>query len=239
MAWFRSGPSGTVIPQTNRIQQAEVTVMERPAPIAYEPEPKQDMSEYIAVADALGFEPEPLRMHRRTEKRSALIEFILDQGLPIYGNEQVHDYMTALAKKAYDAKNDTQKKYVTETLFCWKRLDQPKEPAPMVSVVPTQVFQATQWESSLLLTQRLAGMPFGNWTAYKHGDTLDTRYPHAVPVEMLKRAAVIKKQYGDKARIYVSDYEDVRPDPFIMVKLDDCEHVIFGAWDEPGFGMKK
>jgi len=67
-----------------------------------------------------------------------------------------------------------------------------------------------------------------------NGEFLGQAYDKPIPIDMLKRAVAVKKQFPE-AKIYVSDYQAVNPDPFICAKLSGCEHVIFGMWDEPGF----
>jgi hypothetical protein len=74
----------------------------------------------------------------------------------------------------------------------------------------------------------------------EHGLFIENQYKHAVPLDILKRATSIRKQFADAA-FYVSDYAAVDPDPFICVRRGDprgevTEHVVFGVWDEPGFG---
>lgn len=61
-------------------------------------------------------------------------------------------------------------------------------------------------------------------------------YSRAIPIDMLRRAGQIKAQFKD-AVFAVTDYQAVNPDPFISVTLPTfSEPVIFGVWDEPGFG---
>jgi len=69
----------------------------------------------------------------------------------------------------------------------------------------------------------------------EHGTFASGTYQHAVPIDMLKRAAEIKQRFGDEVEFYVSDYAVVDPDPFIMVKRGNCSGIVFGIWNEPGF----
>ena len=73
----------------------------------------------------------------------------------------------------------------------------------------------------------------------RHGEFASGTYQHPVPLEMLKRAAEIKKRFGDEVEFFISDYAVVDPDPFIMVKRGGCSGIVFGVWNEPGFGVEK
>lgn len=65
-------------------------------------------------------------------------------------------------------------------------------------------------------------------------------YKHAIPQHILERAAKLKRHFKDRVVSFsVTDYKVSNPDPFIAVSLDHCPAVIFGAWDEPGFGLAK
>lgn len=69
--------------------------------------------------------------------------------------------------------------------------------------------------------------------------TLD-RYTHAIPKFILERALRIKKHFKDKFVTFsVTDYHHIAPDPFIQVSIDGGAPIVFGAWDEPGFGLQK
>lgn len=64
------------------------------------------------------------------------------------------------------------------------------------------------------------------------------QYSMAVPMGALKDVAKVKAEFPE-ARFYVTDYETVKPDPFLCVKLDGCEHVVIAVWDEPDFKLTK
>ena len=63
-------------------------------------------------------------------------------------------------------------------------------------------------------------------------------YERAVPLDALKTVSKIRGEFPE-ARFYVTDYESVRPDPFLCVMLDGCEHVVIAVWDEPDFKLTK
>lgn len=181
--------------------------MERPAPIAWEPAPLPDLTEYEEVAKVLGFEPPQIRANKIEMKRREMIEFLLDKGYPMYGNDAVHRYMTKLAER--DGK-----------VFVWARLGNARPLSPYEEM------------------RREIARDYSNTVQKEeHGQIVHRGYHRPVPIEMLKRATEIKKRFGDEAEFYVSDYAVVVPDPFIMVKRGECEHIVFGVWDEPTFGL--
>lgn len=103
-------------------------------------------------------------------------------------------------------------------VFCWARLRQPSA---------AEREQYVRWASQGY---------FHSVRTAEHGQLVDSPYGKRVPLDMLKRAAEIKGRFGAEVEFYVSDYAVVDPDPFIMVKRGDCEHIVFGVWDEPGWG---
>lgn len=192
------------------MRDSNVAALERPEPITVALDPLPDLSEYEEIAKVLGFEPPEIRKQKTEIARRELIEFILDKGYPIYANDVVHKYMSALAEK-------------DDCVFVWARLR-------------GESTQEMEWrfrnDALWMGIDRLQ-----NTVRTREHGQLTNGYHRPVPIEMLKRAAEIKKKF-DAAEFYVSDYAVVVPDPFIMVKLRDCEHIVFGVWDEPGFGIK-
>lgn len=196
---------------------SNVAVLERPEPVTVTLDPLPDLSEYEEIAKVLGFEPPEIRKQKTEIVRRELIEFILDKGYPIYANDAVHKYMSALAEK-------------DDRVFVWARLrgETDREMSARHERDSAQRLFELQMSSLTRMQNIVQTRVHGQFT---------NGYHRPVPIEMLKRAAEIKKKF-DAAEFYVSDYAVMVPDPFIMVKLRDCEHVVFGVWDEPGFGMK-
>ena len=179
----------------------------RPQPITPTFDELPDLAEYREVADVLGFEPPQIREQQTERLRRGLIGFMLDNGFPIYNNAEVHNYMVHLAQRR-------------GKIFVWKRLDQTKgDPFD----------DKYRWMRDPSERHGIAIV-----REEKHGQFLLNTYKHPVPLDILKRAALVKKHYPT-AEIYVSDYAVHDPDPFICAKYDACEHVVFGVWDEPGF----
>lgn len=75
-----------------------------------------------------------------------------------------------------------------------------------------------------------------SWFTY--GSFAGGRYQREVPLDVLRTVAKVKGAFPD-AKFYVTDYETVKPDPFLCVKLDGCEHVVIAVWDEPDFKLTK
>lgn len=69
------------------------------------------------------------------------------------------------------------------------------------------------------------------------GDFMEVRYTRLVPAAELKKVALIEKKLpGHLLRFFVSDYKVKEPDPFICAWMSGMTPVVFGVWDEPGFG---
>lgn len=62
-------------------------------------------------------------------------------------------------------------------------------------------------------------------------------YGEIIPARILQDVQIISREFGDKVTFFVSDIG--HPDPFIMVgaPLRDFSGIVFGCWDEPGFGV--
>lgn len=218
-------------------RDGNVITLAKPQPISVTFDELQDLAEYEEVAAVLNFAPPQIAAQKREIQRRELIGFMLDQGMPIYDNKQVHDYMAALAEK-------------DDKAFVWKMLRNPDWNDLRRTGMPAfgQIEGVSEMTQDSIAAQRrlmwnsIGGMLAGgidgkvNTVRTKdHGQLIGGPYGHPVPLDILKRGAKVKKQFPS-AEIYVSDYAVVNPDPFIMAKIADCEHVVFGVWDEPGFG---
>lgn len=188
---------------------ADSVIPSHPEPITVTFDELEDLSEYQEVADVLGFRPPQIAEQSREKTRRALIGFMLDEGFPIYSNTEVAKFMTDLAEKA-------------DKVFCWARLDKPS-----LSEIREQSMRDTSRRIALISVR-------GTVPTKDHGQFVNWQYKRPVPLDILKRAVAVKKQFPT-AEIFVSDYAVVNPDPFIAARVDDCEHVVFGVWDEPGF----
>lgn len=180
----------------------------RPVPVNVKLAELPDYADYEKVAAELKFRPRQMVERDAEVARRELIGFMLDQGMPVYDNKAVDRYMTALAKRR-------------KQTFVWARLDGHGN---------ERFFNddGTRWSRDR--DGELHIISDGD-----HGKAIESAYKHAVPIDILKRAASIRKQFPDTA-FYVSDYAVVNPDPFIMARRGRSQHVVFGVWDEPGFG---
>ncbi|MHA1952165.1 MAG: hypothetical protein ACW987_20165 [Candidatus Thorarchaeota archaeon] len=59
-------------------------------------------------------------------------------------------------------------------------------------------------------------------------------YTKTIPLFALLLVDKIHSRFGDKVKFQVSDYEAIKPDPFLRVNVGDSYYVI-AHWDEPGF----
>lgn len=74
-----------------------------------------------------------------------------------------------------------------------------------------------------------------------HGDRVSQLYSHAVPLAELRKVKLINEKFNAgevRVGFFVSDYRVPNPDPFIMLVGDGFGPIVFGVWDEPGFGIK-
>jgi hypothetical protein len=69
----------------------------------------------------------------------------------------------------------------------------------------------------------------------KHGYLSNRIYGKPIPYPVLATANKVAKEFGDKVAFYVSDYEDLRPDPFLMVTSLHSSLYVVEKWDEPSF----
>ena len=65
----------------------------------------------------------------------------------------------------------------------------------------------------------------------------NTPYDKLVPGHILNDVKTIEQRFAGRVHFFVSDYGVPVPDPFIMVTAYTMKRVVFGAWDEPGFGV--
>lgn len=62
-------------------------------------------------------------------------------------------------------------------------------------------------------------------------------YDKLIPAHVLRDVQKIEVEFKDQVKFFVSDYKVPNPDPFIMVTALQMLDVVFGIWDEPGFGV--
>jgi hypothetical protein len=74
---------------------------------------------------------------------------------------------------------------------------------------------------------------------YQPDDNVCSPYDKIVPVHILEDVRTIQERFGNKVAFFVTDYKADSPDPFILVAAPDAvfKKMVFGAWDEPGFGV--
>lgn len=68
-------------------------------------------------------------------------------------------------------------------------------------------------------------------------------YDKPVPLEALRKVALIEREFGPGIAFMVSDYAVLRPDPFLMAVIVHPNNrlgvgrFVIDFWDEPGFGV--
>lgn len=202
-------------------ERQPVFTLEKPPAIRPDFPPLEDLSrfgEYEELAAVLGYAPHALYAmqaeHAAETTRREVVSFLLDNGLPYYANDAVKVYMDGLVgqlnsrRKLVDHDGYKRWEGPDEVSWHWSRID------------ATSGIQEWTLSGGKIETQK--------WSR--------AGYSHAIPIDMLRRAGQIKAQFKD-AVFAVTDYQAVNPDPFISVTLPTfSEPVIFGVWDEPGFG---
>lgn len=68
-------------------------------------------------------------------------------------------------------------------------------------------------------------------------------YKKELPIHILRLISKIPVELRDKLEFYVSDYEVINPDPFLMAIPKHSEAItmitVLAVWDEPGFGLEE
>jgi hypothetical protein len=59
-------------------------------------------------------------------------------------------------------------------------------------------------------------------------------YDQAVPYDVLRNVKLLNDKFPGKLHFFVTDNAGL--DPFIMATARDMGRIVFGMWDEPGFG---
>jgi hypothetical protein len=136
--------------------------------------------------------------------------FMIEQQIPMYDYSSVVDYMRRVAAKE-------RKK------FFWRPLRKKDK----------DVWGTWEWNVS----------QSGEWNVRQSDDYYRrfecSVYDKMVPLHILQDVKLLDKKFDGKVGFFVTDYAVPRPDPFILVSApqESAERIIFGAWDEPGFGV--
>lgn len=62
-----------------------------------------------------------------------------------------------------------------------------------------------------------------------------TPYAKPIPFPVLEVMARIRNTFGDRVGLFISDYAEVKPDPFLMVTARGLPAYVIERWDEPAF----
>lgn len=231
-AYMYDGAGGIVI------GSADTAVMERSAPAQMSSSSTKakaktpaaladaelpDTAEYEALCSELGIAPTAIVANR-------VLHTFQSKRIPRYDAAEVSAYMASITPKGLH--------------WGWQRLGTIKSKAErdMAAVIERQ---NAIWQSArgVGIVMGSGSAVFGiddDFTRHMNGGTINGKYKKLVPMHILKRMKVVKELFSDEdPKFYVTDYAVPDPDPFIKVRLACGEEVIFGVWDEPGFGDLK
>ncbi len=139
-----------------------------------------------------------------------LLRFMNDERIPTYDYVKVDAYMAALAEEQ-------------DKGWIWRPLREQDKPG------------GWSWEGR---DTKALGETYGRG----HGSYKDEwnyrPYDKAVPIRILRQVKKIQDKFSHKVLFFVSDYAVPDPDPFIMVTALDVQKIVFGVWNEPGFGTE-
>lgn len=202
----------------------------KPEPIDWNPAPQDDLADYMAVCDTLGYEPEEVKAHRLETKRRELMAFMISVGIPIYDNKEVHKFMDDLVAKINRPEIERENRMLraarTPGSFTLWDVGQSRVHWHWVPLSPkTQEVRVRETDHK------------GRFVQSYMEEKTTAGYSKPIPVFALKHAATIKERYPT-AVFEVTDYYSTNPDPFLSVSIDGCERVVFAVWDEPGFGIE-
>ena len=199
-ARYEAGMDSDVLVHPEPLEKVDVPVVD-------------DRTEYAELAAELGYAPRELATLNDMKTRSAVLQFIVDAGWPVFDNEKVMSFLRKLAHKQ-DSKNDRSLGYTTKVV--WVPLGKSDGGAVMELIS-------------------------GSFSYHYNGsrsisDNLPVQYSKLVPLDILKRVKALKNEFKERVQFFVSDYRAVNPDPFIAVVVGQTAPIVFGVWDEPGWG---
>lgn len=136
--------------------------------------------------------------------------FLIEEDIPIYAYRDVFDYMARLCRKVQKG---------------WEWAPLEHDHLTAMALISSDLTTGQRFDTD------------ADPNKLRGGGFRVTAYSRLVPVEHLKNAKRIRDKFGGKVQFYVSDFAVPNPDPFICVHwLGLAEPIVFGVWDEPGFG---
>lgn len=179
---------------------------------------------------------EQLGIRNAAVVRADLEAVLFDEGIRVYSRTAVNDYMGELVK-AENAR--------LEADWCEKNPEWAKgyyeEQAEIAKNSAKN--RAKSITYTLVFSQHITGPPTirWDWRGIRKCDAKRTNlaglYPHAIPYSALLTMASILARVKD-ALFFVSNYEAVKPDPFMLVThklLGLAEGYVIDRWNEPRF----
>lgn len=150
--------------------------------------------------------------------KKQFLAFCIKENIPIYDLAKVTKYLCFKANEESNKLNTIS--YGDEVVWVWKPLRKKDSNLP-------------SFKSALMSNYKFPSDYHGSF-----GDPCprNTLYDKLVPSFILNRVKKIENKFGDIPKFFVSDYQAIKPDPFIMVTMKGLkESIVFGVWDEPGF----
>lgn len=142
--------------------------------------------------------------------KKQLLLFFIEENIPVYDIEKVTKYLCHQAQKTSQ-----------RTIWIWRPLREKDVDLP-------------SFKSTLMANREYPHDDNGSYRPEYAG--WNTIYDKLIPMFILERVKKIENKFGDVPKFFVSDYQAVNPDPFIMVTTKGLkESIVFGMWDEPGF----
>jgi hypothetical protein len=95
--------------------------------------------------------------------------------------------------------------------------------------------KAYQWFWSSLRQSDAKMVKHANLRAHGTSHYRTDRYMKSIPWPVLQVIKLITDRFGDRVALFVSDYEETKPDPFLAVTAPRLPLYVIERWDEPSF----
>lgn len=191
-----------------------MTWTEPPRPPQYDPA--------LQLAAKVALEPEPFDAEYATLARSLGLEvpqllqaeleaFLAEEGLTVYPIASVVAYMNNLMRKLNETDPIAFGALGGAWSWHWKPLG-----------ASSAMVRAADDDDQELATD--CDIPFRS-----------ERYAKAIPYPVLLVIQRIRERFGDRVGVFISDYDQKDPDPFLMVSAPGLPAYVIERWDEPAF----
>ena len=186
--------------------------IEQPQPALVRPEPQTPEHAVVPIGSYEELAGE-LGFMPAQLLQEQLLRFLAEQNIPVFDFDRVFDFMTALTKRMAKEQNED------DLAWFWRPLRKADK-------------TGHRWDGG-------GDRGYVTWKYGFYNDNSNNCRPYhrLVPIHILRHARTIEDRFGEQLKFFVSDIAVVDPDPFIMAWAVDMPPVVFGVWDEPGFGL--